>query len=97
MSDPKALAQAALKVLDLPLGVYRHYKGGEYVLFAVSLMEETLQIMVHYYSVGHGTRWTRALSNWNEQIDVHLDPARRSRFEYVRPFTYEEFQVALWR
>ena len=69
----KDKAQADLKALDFKLGVYRHYKGGLYVVFAVSLDEETLKPLVHYYSLAKETRWTRTLTNFTERIEAEFD------------------------
>lgn len=98
--EAKTAMQGRLKELDFRVGVYRHYAGGEYVVFAITLMEDTLDALVHYYSVKHGTRWTRTLSNWQERVYEKLVEGQSvlgPRFEYLRPFTYEEFQLALWR
>ena len=48
---------------------YRHYKGGEYLIVATSLAEDTLEPLVAYRSVQHGTVWTRTLVNFLELVD----------------------------
>ena len=62
-------AQASLKELQFQLGFYRHYLGGKYVAFAVTLSEDTLEPLVHYYSVDKKTRWTRTLENWASAVE----------------------------
>ena len=87
--DEKDARQADLRSSTLQLGVYRHYKGAEYVLFAVSLHEETLEPLVHYYSLEKRTRWTRS---WNNFVEVLKDDPRGTlgRFTYVRKATVVE-------
>jgi hypothetical protein len=83
VSDEKDEAQAKLAALDFKLGLYRHYKGGEYIVFAVSLNEETLEPLVHYYSLAKETRWTRTLDNFTSEVS-NSGFLRRPRFEFVR-------------
>jgi len=85
MPDDKDVAQEKLKRLGPYLGVYRHYKGPEYVLFAVSLMEDTLEPLAHYYSLEKKTRWTRTCENFSQDVTTHVP-----RFQYVRQATVLE-------
>ena len=94
--DDKNEAQARLAATcesaDVwPGHVYRHYKGGEYVVFAVTLDEDVLVPLVHYYSLEKRTRWTRMIVNF---ADVIGDQASH-RFERVRPVTFDEYLAAL--
>jgi hypothetical protein len=89
MSDEKDLAQALLKTNILPCSVYEHYKGGEYVVFAYSVHEGTLQLLVHYYSLEKKTRWTRP---YNDFLAMMQNPAGETiyRFTMKRCATAEE-------
>lgn len=71
-----------------PVGVYRHYKGGVYVLFAHSLSENNLIPLVHYYSLSKKTRWTRDVGNWTQLVQ------ETPRFQYDRPATRDELLEA---
>lgn len=51
-----------------PHELYRHYKGGEYVVMAVSIHTETKEKMVVYMSLTYGTIWTRPLEIWNQFV-----------------------------
>lgn len=55
---------------DVPLGRYRHYKGGEYRVTSTARHSETLEPLVVYESCsGHGT-WVRPLSMFAETVIV---------------------------
>jgi hypothetical protein len=68
--DPKDAAQDKLKTDGIPLGRYQHYKEPLYDVFALSVDEGTLELLVHYRSLAHGTAWTRTLRNFTEEIEV---------------------------
>jgi hypothetical protein len=95
--DAKTEAQSKLVATCEAAGVlsghiYTHWQaGGEYVVFAVTLDEATLEPLVHYYSLTYRTRWTRTLAVFTEL--VRMDVLRR--FAYVRPATLEEFLAAI--
>jgi hypothetical protein len=89
VSDEKDKAQLALTLTGAKLGLYSHRKGGHYVVFAVSLDEETLKPLVHYYSIDEKTRWTRTQENFEELVDGF------SRFTYLREAKTEEFYKAV--
>jgi len=80
--DEKDVAQEKLAALSFPLGRYRHHKGPEYWVFAVSVDEETLEPLVHYESLVHGTLWTRKLSNFVESLMLPSGETK-SRFQWV--------------
>ncbi len=90
MSDPKNDAQDVLKraVARCPVGVYTHCKGGKYVVYSHSLDEETLTPLVHYYSLGRGTRWTRTIANFIERVGPE------ARFTRERDATVTELHLA---
>jgi len=90
MSDAKDEAQKWLASLDIRLGLYRHYKGGEYIVFAVTLTEDTLSPRVHYYSVEKGTRWTRTEADFFGQV-----AGDQPRFTYVGPVSDSDMLKAV--
>jgi hypothetical protein len=92
MSDEKDEAQAKLAAFDFKLGVWEHYKGGLYVVFAISLDEETLQRLVHYFSIEKKTRWTRSLLNFTQYVGPGEFSPRR--FVYDRDATLVEMMEA---
>lgn len=51
-----------------PHELYRHYKGGEYVVLSVAIHTETKEKMVVYMSLTYGTIWTRPLVIWNQFV-----------------------------
>jgi hypothetical protein len=69
--DPKAEAQRRIAAMAEPREgqVYRHYKGGLYAIRCVSIMEDTLEVMVTYSSNRHGGYTTRSLDVFTERVD----------------------------
>jgi len=88
--DPKTAAQDALidAATSCPIGVYAHRGGGEYVVFNHSVDEATLVPLVHYISLAKGTRWTRTIANFTEEI------GGRPRFWRVRDATSLQLHFA---
>jgi hypothetical protein len=80
--DEKDMAQAKLAARSFPMGRYQHYKGPFYWVFAVSIDEETLEPLVHYESLVHGTCWTRKMSNFCESVGLPSGESK-SRFQWV--------------
>ena len=78
--DPKGLRDdghvrvitgAAQGASPLPLGNYRHYKGGLYALTGFAVHSETLEDLVIYQDLGgKGQTWVRPLSSWTETVEV---------------------------
>ena len=93
VTDTKDEAQERLRKFGPKLGVYRHYKGPLYVLFAVTLSEDELTPMAHYYSLEKCTKWTRTCENFSEDVDVPEGKAQR--FSYERPCTPSELALTL--
>ena len=55
--------------MDIKMGKYRHYKGGEYEVVAIAHHSETLEDMVVYRALyGDGDVWVRPASLWNESV-----------------------------
>ncbi|SFX18071.1 DUF1653 domain-containing protein [Marinospirillum alkaliphilum] len=68
--------------VDLPLGVYRHYKGAEYEVLRLARHSETEEWLVVYRQCyGDGSWWVRPLLMFTEQVLVEGEPV--ARFEYM--------------
>lgn len=67
--DDKDDAQELLHNAGFKLGIYRHYKGGEYLAYSTSIHEETLEPLVHYYSLLKKKNWTRTLDNFTGHVE----------------------------
>lgn len=66
----------------IPLGTYRHYKGGLYAVTGFAVHSETLESMVIYKALyGEMKVWVRPLFMWNELVEVNGKSVRR--FEHV--------------
>ena len=63
--------------MELPLGVYRHYKGNEYEVIGIAHHSETLEALVVYRAryespdFGANALWVRPLSMFTETIEVN--------------------------
>jgi len=56
---------------DLPLGRYRHYKGGEYTVIGVAQHSETGEALVVYrHEYGERGLWVRPLSMFQESVET---------------------------
>lgn len=65
---------------DLPHGLYRHYKGGEYEVIGVARHSESLEPMVVYRPLYNDTGWwVRPFAMFVETVEV--DGIVRPRFE----------------
>lgn len=63
----------------LPLGKYRHYKGGEYEVMGVARHSETLEPLVVYRPLYKDSGWwVRPYAMFVEEIEI--DGIRQSRF-----------------
>jgi len=70
----------------LPLGRYRHYKGGEYRVMGVARHSETEELLVVYQpQYGERDWWVRPLSMFTEQVEIEgrLIP----RFQHIEEST----------
>jgi len=66
----------------IQLGLYRHYKGGEYEVVGFARHSETLEDMVIYKALyGEGETWVRPLSMWENPIETEGKTVKR--FEYI--------------
>jgi hypothetical protein len=90
--DTKDQAQERLRALcmrhDLERGgIFEHWKGGLYVITALSIAEDTLEPLVTYRSNGRGTESTRKISvfveemAWSAELKEygHVEPVPRFR------------------
>ena len=67
---------------DTPLGLYRHYKGGEYEVLGVARHSEMHEPLVVYRPLYNATGWwVRPHAMFFGAVDV--DGGRRARFEKV--------------
>jgi len=56
----------------LPLGKYRHYKGGEYEVIGVARHSETLEPLVVYHPLYNDTGWwLRPFSMFVEEVEIN--------------------------
>ena len=68
--------------MELKLGRYRHFKGGEYELLGIAKHSETLEPMVVYKALyGDGGLWVRPAAMWTEWVEKpnYTGP----RFQYI--------------
>ncbi len=67
--------------MEIKIGKYRHFKGGEYEVLYVATDSETLEEVVVYRAL-YGERgvWVRPAKMWNERVE-------REGKSYLR-FTY---------
>lgn len=62
-------------------GIYRHFKGNEYLLIDVAKHSETQELMVVYRPLyGDCALWVRPASMWNEYIERNGYKGPRFRF-----------------
>lgn len=56
--------------------IYRHYKGGRYLVLFIATHSETGEDTVVYRRISDGSDWCRPLSSWQEPVSDG-----RTRFE----------------
>ena len=62
-------ARAKMKAYGIEPGqIYRHYKGGLYVIVCTAVREDTLVPVVVYHSNRRGTNTERTLENFTEMV-----------------------------
>lgn len=68
--------------MELKIGKYRHFKGGEYELLGMAKHSETLEEMVVYKALyGEGGLWVRPASMWTETVE--REDYHGPRFIYI--------------
>ena len=67
---------------ETPIGLYRHYKGGQYEVIGTARHSETLEPMTVYRALygAHGL-WVRPAAMFNETIEIN--GVVRPRFEKI--------------
>lgn len=71
--------------MNIPLGVYEHYKGKKYRIIGVAKHSETLEDMVIYealYENELSKLWARPRQMFLGEVEI--DGKRMPRFKYVR-------------
>jgi len=57
--------------VSIQTGIYQHYKGQQYRVFAVAQHSETEELMVVYQALyGACGMWVRPLTMFVEQVDI---------------------------
>ena len=80
--NKKRVDEKALYIMDIQLGKYRHFKGGEYEVLHLAKDSETLETMVVYRALyGEGGVWVRPAKMWNETVE--RDGKRYKRFTLI--------------
>lgn len=70
--------------MELKIGRYRHFKGGEYAVQGVARHSETQERFVVYTPLyGEGGLWIRPLAMFTESV-MHQG-VEQPRFRYVGP------------
>ena len=68
--------------MEIKLGRYRHFKGGEYEVIGIAHHSETMEDMVVYRALyGERALWVRPASMWNETVT--RDGVTYPRFTYI--------------
>lgn len=68
--------------MEVKLGKYRHFKGGEYKVLAIAKDSETLQELVVYKALyGDGAVWVRPKAMFLETVE--RDGKTVPRFIYI--------------
>ena len=67
--------------MEIKLGKYRHFKGGEYEVLHLAKDSETLETMVVYRALyGEGGVWVRPAKMWNEMVEREGKTYKRFTF-----------------
>lgn len=70
------------EIEKLPLGRYRHYKGGEYELVSIAKHSESLDLMAVYRCLYDGASWwVRPLGMFMETVTI--EGKVQPRFAYI--------------
>lgn len=84
----------------MKLGIYRHYKGQDFLVLMVGRDEPTLEeVVVYQHLYGDYDVWMRLRSEFERDVESTDPPYRGPRFRYLRPFTakdWEKHPKALW-
>lgn len=58
-------------------GIYRHYKGGKYVVTDIAVHTETEEEMIIYKDAFTGAAWVRPASMWDDIVETGGHRVRR--------------------
>jgi hypothetical protein len=91
----KDRAQVVAQGIEIETGqIFRHYKGGLYVIVCISIKEDTMDTLITYRSNKKGTIWTRTAANFLEYGNFlgHVSHSAEDPFreELVPRFRREE-------
>jgi hypothetical protein len=69
---------------ETPIGLYRHYKGGQYEVIGTARHSESLEPMTVYRALygAHGL-WVRPAAMFTEQVTIH--GVTQPRFQKITP------------
>jgi hypothetical protein len=69
---------------ETPIGLYRHYKGGQYEVIGTARHSESLEPMTVYRALygAHGL-WVRPAAMFTEQVTI--DGVTQPRFQKITP------------
>lgn len=80
---PVDLEKSLNIVMEPKIGIYRHYKGNEYLVIGVGKQSETLEDYVIYKALyGDQNLWVRPLYMFLEYVEVNEKTI--PRFEWLR-------------
>lgn len=63
------------------IGVYRHYKGGEYLIKCIATHTETKEDMVIYVNLKHNSVWARPITEWMKPVEGQPGVKRFTRID----------------
>lgn len=67
---------------EIPVGIYRHYKGNHYEVLGTAKHSETEEVFVIYRTLyGEGSSWVRPLQMFIEKVTINGDSL--ARFEFI--------------
>ena len=67
---------------NIPLGLYRHYKGNDYQVIGIARHSETEEWLVVYHPLyGDQSLWVRPLKMFQEHVEI--DGANQPRFAFI--------------
>jgi len=67
--------------MEIKLGKYKHFKGGEYEVLGVAKHSETEEEFVAYKSLQDGELWVRPVKMFLEEVE--FSGKKIPRFKYI--------------
>ena len=72
----------------MEIGIYRHYKGQDYLVLGTATLEESLAEAVIYQALyGEYTLWIRERKLFEEHLDLPDYPYSGPRFRFIAKWT----------